>query len=134
MLVAGFHVDQVSSLQRADMRRHDLVRDLLILIIAEDSQHKARGDGRGKRGADGKASKEGSAGRLKKFARSDDLRRRRGQCRFDAAAQARGGGKFQVRSRHGFAHGAKCLELLRASHARRHMRFDVCLLYTSRCV
>src|SRR5580693_3924481 len=58
VLVAGFHVGQMPGLQRAQMRRHDVAGDLLILVVADHGNDEARGhDGR-QRGADSKTAEE----------------------------------------------------------------------------
>src|SRR5580693_8409591 len=58
VLVAGFDVGQMAGLQRAQMRRHDVAGDLLILVVADHGNDEARGhDGR-QRGADSKTAEE----------------------------------------------------------------------------
>ena len=62
---------------------------------------------------------------LKKLARRDDLRRRRGQRGFDAIAQGRRRGEFQVGAGHRLTHGAERLELRGAAGASRHVGLDI---------
>ncbi len=125
MLIAGFHVHQVSGLQRADMRRHHFVGDGLVLVAADDGEHQARGQRRGYHRAGGEAAEECPPRRPSELTRRDDLGRRLRQRRLDARAQARGRGFFQSGSGHRVVQRAEGLQSLGAGRAGLHMRFDV---------
>src|SRR4029077_15885904 len=63
VLVAGFDVGQMSGLQRAQMRRHDVAGDLLILVVMDDGNDETCSHGGRQRGAGGEGAEEILAGR-----------------------------------------------------------------------
>src|ERR1700692_4815627 len=96
VLVAGFDVGQRTGLQRAQVRRHDVARDLLILVAADDSNDEARRHGGRQRRADSEAAEkifprfaDGWPPRTATNGGSGACRCRHRQRRFDAGAQMR---------------------------------------------